>query len=133
MSNIQIEVVYGTPEQQLILVIDVPAETCVEDAIKASDIIQHFPEIDLSINKVGVWNRTCKLTDTLKNGDRIEVYRPLIADPKEVRRQRAERAKEEGRADKVTGGRARRANRESAENTEAHTADKPVLAKTIDK
>ncbi|MEN8777931.1 MAG: RnfH family protein, partial [Glaciecola sp.] len=47
----------------------------------------------------------------------IEVYRPLIADPKEVRRQRAERAKEEGRADKVTGGRARRANRESAENT----------------
>ena len=117
MSNIQIEVVYGTPEQQLILVIDVPAETCVEDAIKASDIIQHFPEIDLSINKVGVWNRTCKLTDTLQNGDRIEVYRPLIADPKEVRRQRAERAKEEGRADKVTGGRARRANRESAENT----------------
>ncbi|MGB1353167.1 MAG: RnfH family protein, partial [Glaciecola sp.] len=79
------------------------------------------------------WNRTCKLTDTLKNGDRIEVYRPLIADPKEVRRQRAERAKEEGRADKVTGGRARRANRESAENTEAHSADKPVSAKTIDK
>lgn len=118
MSNIQIEVVYGTPEQQLILVIDVPAETCVEDAIKASDIIQHFPEIDLAVNKVGIWNRTCKLTDTLKNGDRIEIYRPLIADPKEVRRQRAQRAKEEGRADKVTGGRARQAKRDDVDTSD---------------
>ena len=56
-------------------------------------------------NKVGIWNRTAKLTDTVKDLDRIEIYRPLIADPKEVRKRRAEKAKEEGRADKVTGGR----------------------------
>lgn len=117
MNNIQIEVVYGTPEHQLIIAIDVLQDTTVEDAINASDIDKHFPEIDLSVNKVGIWNRTCKLTDTLKHGDRIEIYRPLIADPKEVRRQRAERAKEEGRADKVTGGRARRAKKENADST----------------
>lgn len=104
-----IEVVYGTPEQQTIKTVSVPVATAVEDAIIMSKISEVYPEIDLTINKVGIWNRTCKLTDVVKNNDRIEIYRPLIADPKEVRRQRAEKAKAEGRADKVTGGRAKRA------------------------
>ncbi|MCP3428612.1 RnfH family protein [Opacimonas viscosa] len=104
-----IEVVYGTPEQQTIKTVSVPVATAVEDAINMSKITEVYPEIDLTINKVGIWNRTCKLTDVVKNNDRIEIYRPLIADPKEVRRQRAEKAKAEGRADKVTGGRAKRA------------------------
>jgi putative ubiquitin-RnfH superfamily antitoxin RatB of RatAB toxin-antitoxin module len=104
-----IEVVYGTPERQTIKTLSVAKNTSVEDAITASKISHDYPEIDLTVNKVGIWNRTCKLTDILKSNDRIEIYRPLIADPKEVRRQRAEKAKAEGRADKVTGGRNKRA------------------------
>jgi putative ubiquitin-RnfH superfamily antitoxin RatB of RatAB toxin-antitoxin module len=55
--------------------------------------------------QLGIWSRSCELDHIPKEGDRIEIYRPLIADPKEVRRKRAEKAKREGRADKVTGGR----------------------------
>lgn len=105
IESLSIEVVYGTPERQTIKTITVPENTNVEEAILASNIMADYPEIDLSENKVGIWNRTCKLSDVLKDNDRIEIYRPLIADPKEVRRQRAEKAKAEGRADKVTGGR----------------------------
>ena len=67
--------------------------------------VQQFPDIDLSKTKVGIWSRVVKLRDSVSDGDRIEIYRPLIADPKEIRKRRAEKAKEEGRADKVTGGR----------------------------
>ena len=106
MENaIEIEVVYGLPNKQSLLKVNVEANTSVEDAISTSGILSLHPEIDLRINKVGVWNRVCKLSQELSDGDRIEIYRPLIADPKEVRKRRAEKAKEEGRADKVTGGR----------------------------
>jgi putative ubiquitin-RnfH superfamily antitoxin RatB of RatAB toxin-antitoxin module len=118
-GSINIEVVYGTPEKQLILEVLVDSNATVEQTIEISGMSQHFPEIDLSENKVGIWNRTCKLTDTLKDGDRIELYRPLIADPKEVRRMRAEKAKEEGRADKVTGGRAKASKRNVEKNDPA--------------
>ena len=100
-----IEVVYGTPTRQEIISCVIDADSTVEQAVIASGIIEVFPEIDLSVNKVGIWNRVAKLTDIVKDLDRIEVYRPLLADPKEVRKRRAEKAKEEGRADKVTGGR----------------------------
>jgi putative ubiquitin-RnfH superfamily antitoxin RatB of RatAB toxin-antitoxin module len=103
--KIQIEVVYGLPNRQKLLTIMVEEGTLVEQGIIESGILDVFEEIDLAVNKVGIWNRTAKLTDELRNLDRIEIYRPLIADPKEVRKRRAEKAKEEGRADKVTGGR----------------------------
>jgi len=106
MSNmIRVEVVYGLPDRQSLLEVSVEMDTNVEAAISASGILQIYPDIDLQVNKVGIWNRTVKLTESLKDNDRIEIYRPLIADPKEVRKRRAEKAKEEGRADKVTGGR----------------------------
>jgi hypothetical protein len=104
-NKINIEVAYAQPEKQSLLSIVIEKGLTVEQAITESDIINLHPEIDLSVNKVGIWNRTCKLQDLVKDGDRIEVYRPLIADPKEVRKRRAEKAKLEGRADKVTGGR----------------------------
>ncbi|MGJ8680702.1 RnfH family protein [Paraglaciecola sp.] len=104
-ENLAIEVVYGTPEKQVLLELNIELGVSVEQAILSSGITQHFPEIDLQTSKVGIWNRACKLSDIPKDGDRIEIYRPLIADPKEVRRKRAEKAKEEGRANKVTGGR----------------------------
>lgn len=102
---ISIEVVYATPEKQKIVSLSVVEGTTVAEAIEQSGIARFFAEIDLSKNAVGIWNKTCKTTDTPRQGDRIEIYRPLIADPKEIRRRRAEQAKEDGRADKVTGGR----------------------------
>lgn len=102
---LQVEVVYGVPEKQKIITISTPENTSIEQAINDSGIKDVFPEIDLSKNKVGIWNRAAKLSDVVEDGDRIEIYRPLIADPKEVRKRRAEKAKLEGRADKVTGGR----------------------------
>ncbi|WP_187346280.1 MULTISPECIES: RnfH family protein [Idiomarina] len=105
MNMLTIEVAYATPEKQLILTVQVPEGTTVQQCIEQSGIVEHFAEIDLSQQKVGIWNKAAKLDATPRDGDRIEIYRPLIADPKAVRKRRAERAKEEGRADKVTGGR----------------------------
>lgn len=105
LDHIQVEVVYGVPHKQEILTISVEQGTTIEQAIIASDIKSIFPEIDLTLHNVGIWNRSAKLTDVLNDLDRIEIYRPLLADPKEVRKRRAEKAKLEGRADKVTGGR----------------------------
>ena len=105
VDKFTVEVVYGVPQKQKILTLLVDAGTTVEQAIIASGIIALFPEIDLKVNKVGVWNRAVKLSIEVEDLDRIEVYRPLIADPKDVRKRRAEKAKLEGRADKTTGGR----------------------------
>lgn len=104
-ETIQIEVVYGLAHKQKLLSLPVNAGTTVEEAIAESGILNLFPEIDLKENKVGIWNKAVKLSQQVENLDRIEIYRPLIADPKEVRKRRAEKAKLEGRADKTTGGR----------------------------
>ncbi len=105
-KQISVEVVYGNPNKQSIVQVVVEQGATVEQVIRSSGILRIYDAIDLAQNKVGIWNRTCKLSDVVKNADRIEIYRPLIADPKQVRRLRAERAKLEGRANKVTGGRA---------------------------
>jgi putative ubiquitin-RnfH superfamily antitoxin RatB of RatAB toxin-antitoxin module len=105
VAQLAIEVVYGTPTRQEIISCIIEPNTTIEQAILRSGIIEEFPEIDLAVNNVGIWNRAAKLKDIVKDLDRIEIYRPLLADPKEVRKRRAEKAKEEGRADKVTGGR----------------------------
>ena len=104
-ETIQIEVVYGLAHKQKLMSLPVKKDTTVEQGILESGIINLFPEIDLTVNKVGIWNKAVKLDQILEDLDRIEVYRPLIADPKEVRKRRAEKAKLEGRADKTTGGR----------------------------
>jgi len=111
-GQITLEVVYALPEKQVLLEVVVEQGYTVEQSIQTSGILKRFPEIDLQKNKVGIWYRTCKLSYVPKDGDRIEIYRPLIADPKEARRRRAEKAVEEGRADKVTGGRPNRQRRE---------------------
>lgn len=106
-ATAKVEVVFALPDKQTLLVLMVVDGSTVEAVIEQSGMLQRYPEIDLSKNAVGIWNRTCKLQDVIRDGDRIEIYRPLIADPKEARRRRAEKAKDEGRADKVTGGRAK--------------------------
>lgn len=101
MSNeILVEVAYALPGQQLVLPVRVAAGTTAEQAILASGILLKFPEIDLTLNKLGVFGKLCKSDTVLRERDRVEIYRELIADPKEVRRQRAA----EGKAMKKGGG-----------------------------
>merc|ERR1711974_90199 len=100
---ISVEVAHALPTKQSIVELAVKSDSSVEEVIAASNIQTLYPDIELDKAKVGIWSRVVKLRDKVKEGDRIEIYRPLIADPKEVRKRRAEKAKEEGRADKVTG------------------------------
>lgn len=86
---IEIEVVYGLPDRQVLLLLPVPVGSTIEECIKLSNIITHFPEIVASEAKVGIFSRPEKLTTVVKAEDRIEIYRPLIADPKEMRKLRA--------------------------------------------
>ncbi|MCF2909932.1 RnfH family protein [Pseudoalteromonas sp. DL2-H2.2] len=102
---IQVEVVFALPEKATTMSVDVAEGTSVEQVVLQSGILERCPEIDPTNLSLGVWNRTVKLNHVVRAGDRVEVYRPLIADPKEARRRRAEKAKEEGRANKITGGR----------------------------
>nr|WP_024965434.1 RnfH family protein [Pantoea sp. IMH] len=92
MSDIAVEVVYALPDKQYLYTVNVEEGSTVEQAIRASGLLELRSDIDLSRNKVGIFSRTVKLQDEVQGGDRIEIYRPLIADPKELRRLRAERA-----------------------------------------
>lgn len=106
-DHIHIEVAYATPDRQQIIPLRVAVTTTVADCIEQSGIRSVFPEINLDEQRVGIWSKAVKLDQCPREGDRIEIYRPLIADPKAVRRKRAERAVDDGRADPVTGGRRR--------------------------
>jgi len=86
-----VEVAYATPEQQVIVTLTLPEGGTVEQAIHASGLLNRFPEIDGTDIKAGIFGSVCKLDQPLKQGDRVEIYRPLIHDPKEARRQRAAR------------------------------------------
>jgi putative ubiquitin-RnfH superfamily antitoxin RatB of RatAB toxin-antitoxin module len=99
-EQIDVEVAYALPENQTILKLRVPAGTTIEQAVRESAILERYPEIDLAINQVGIFGKLNKLDAPLRNGDRVEIYRPLIADPKEVRKQRAA----EGKRMKKGGG-----------------------------
>lgn len=92
-DSMPVEVAYALPERQLILKLDVAPDATLEQAIHASGMLEKFPEIDLGSNKVGVFGKLAKLDDKLHPGDRVEIYRPLIADPKEVRKKRAAQGK----------------------------------------
>lgn len=94
----KVEVAYARPDVQVILEVDVPEGATVEEAIRRSGILERFPEIDLSSQKVGVFAKVAPLSQPLREWDRVEIYRPLIADPKAARRQRAQKdsARKEG-------------------------------------
>ena len=90
-TNIMIEVAYATPQSQKIIEIEVDKGTSVLEAARQSNIDQFFPEIDFDQSHLGVFGKIVPTDYQLVDGDRIEVYRALIADPKEIRRQRAEK------------------------------------------
>mgnify|MGYP004705840089 FL=1 len=92
MPDITVEIVYALPEKQYLRSVTLEEGATVEQAIKASGLLSLRKDIDLTTNKVGIFSRPVKLGDAVQDGDRVEIYRPLIADPKEMRRQRAERS-----------------------------------------
>ncbi|MDU2732933.1 MAG: RnfH family protein [Mixta calida] len=91
MPDITVEVVYALPEKHYLRQVKLAEGSSVEQAIRASGLLELRQDIDLTQNKIGIYSRPVKLQDELNEGDRVEIYRPLIADPKELRRQRAER------------------------------------------
>ena len=93
METIHIEVAYAKPETQVIVPLDLPSETTIEQAIEISGLLKKFQEIELGKNKVGIFSKPCTLKTKLREGDRVEIYRPLIADPKKIRKQRAAQGK----------------------------------------
>ncbi len=96
MGNVEmigIEVAYALPEQQVLLEVQVEDGATVKDGIEKSGVLFYFPDIDLDASKVGIFGKLTKLDTTLHQGDRVEIYRPLLADPKEVRRLRAAQGK----------------------------------------
>jgi len=92
-SDIHVEVVYALPDRQYRHQITLADGSTLEQAIKASGILSQRKDIDLAKNKVGIFSRPARLDDRVNDGDRVEIYRPLLIDPKDLRRQRAERTK----------------------------------------
>jgi uncharacterized protein len=90
---ITVEVIYALAQHQDIKTIQLPAGCTAKEAIEASGLLQIYTEIDLSKNKLGVFSKLAKPDSILRDRDRVEIYRPLIADPKEVRKQRAAEGK----------------------------------------
>ena len=90
---LSVEVVYPLSHKQEIFKVSLPAGATVRHAIEASGVLQKYPEIDLAKHKLGVFAKLTKPDTALRDRDRVEIYRPLIADPKEVRKQRAAEGK----------------------------------------
>ncbi len=99
-EKISVELVYALPAQQMLVKTEVPRGTTIAETVRLSGILDKFPEIDVEKGKFGIFGKLSKTDTVLREKDRVEIYRPLIADPKEVRRKRAE----EGKAMKKGGG-----------------------------
>jgi len=85
-EKMRISVTYAEPTKQKWLEIDVPEQTTAEEAIRLSGLLEMFPEIDLEENKFGIFGKVVKPVQELKEGDRVEIYRPITADPETVER-----------------------------------------------
>ena len=92
MSAIKVSVVYALPERVTEIELQLPAGTTVADAIARSRIAERHPEVDFARAATGIFGRKVRRDVVLAEGDRVEIYRPLLADPKDIRRKRAKRA-----------------------------------------
>lgn len=100
-SNIEIEVVYALPQRQELMRLRLPEGATVRDAVIASGLLGKYPDIEIDgSNKLGIFAKLVKADTVLRDRDRVEIYRPLIADPKAVRKKRAD----EGKVMKKGGG-----------------------------
>lgn len=88
-DRLHVEVVYSpAPREVDATALDLPAGATVLHALRASKVLERHPEIDLTVRRVGVWGRAVALSEPLRDADRVEIYRGLLVDPKEARRQR---------------------------------------------
>jgi len=99
-APIHVEVIYALAQRQERITVELETGATLQQAVEKSGLLAKYPEIDLTKNKVGVYAKLAKLDTVLRDRDRVEIYRPLIADPKEVRKQRAA----EGKVMKKGGG-----------------------------
>ncbi|MBK5931693.1 RnfH family protein [Halochromatium salexigens] len=95
-KTVDVEVAYAREQAQALIPVKGESGMTLADAIKRSGILARFPEIDLEVNKVGIFGKVAKLDQVLASGDRVEIYPPLIADPKQARKQRATGSNAEG-------------------------------------
>ena len=93
VPEIHVEVVYATAMRQVVKTLTLPAGSQVESAIRASGLLEEFPEINLAIGRIGIFGEFARLDQSLEDGERVEIYRALLADPKETRRRRAQAKK----------------------------------------
>lgn len=89
----RVEVVYATPAAQQRYVVELPVGGTVRAAIQQSGVLRDCPQIDLGRDRVGVYGRLVGLDDPLREGDRVEILRALVADPQTARRRRAQSAR----------------------------------------
>lgn len=94
-AEIRVEVVYAAVSRQAVKTLTLSAGSSVEAAIRASGLLQEFPEIDLTANRIGIFGEFAGLDQSLEDGQRVEIYRALLADPKETRRRRAQAKKKQ--------------------------------------
>jgi putative ubiquitin-RnfH superfamily antitoxin RatB of RatAB toxin-antitoxin module len=101
----KVEVVYALPHKTELVHLDLPEGSTVLQAVEASGLLAKYPDIDVRKNKFGIYAKLAKADAVLRDRDRIEIYRPLIADPKEVRKQRAAEGKvmKKGAGDEAGG------------------------------
>ena len=88
---IKVEVAYARADKQVLLTLELESGSSIEQAIQSSGILTMFPHIDLTRHKVGIFSKLHQLTDIVNDGDRVEIYRPLVIDPKEARRSKAKK------------------------------------------
>ncbi len=100
-AMIQVEVVYALPQRQEVVTVKLPEGASARQAVEASGLLEKYPDIELDRrNKLGIYAKLVKADTELRDRDRVEIYRPLIADPKAVRKKRAD----EGKVMKKGGG-----------------------------
>jgi putative ubiquitin-RnfH superfamily antitoxin RatB of RatAB toxin-antitoxin module len=96
-ENFEVEVAYAKHDIQVLLSVEAEEGMTIRQVIERSGVLEQFPEIDIDKSKVGIFSKLSKLDTTVRARDRIEIYRPLIADPKAVRKQRAAEGKRMGK------------------------------------
>ena len=89
MADLQVYVAYALPDHEFVHPMRVPAGTTIGEAIERSGVLASFPHINLTTQAVGIYGKKKTLETVLRERDRIEIYRPLVADPKDARRRRA--------------------------------------------
>lgn len=88
-EQVDVEIAFATPDEQAVIRVTLPKGTSVAEALRASAIAERFPDVDFDAASVGVWGHVVSRNRLIRDGDRIEVYRPLEREPREARRERA--------------------------------------------